>query len=236
MIEAIIGREPGRRRLQIIVGEKTTTIGNDMSVPQDISRRQFRLQMDGETLILTNLKPETTPIYINGLEAVSQPVTLSDRVQIGYDLYGVDIAAVVEAIKKMPKPAVIYSIGHLKKVWEDYQTTKLKMMDNENRKNAVKGLASVVSMAGTIVAIVIPNTRSILIIIAASISIILALMWILPSFKRGSSIQARVEELNKQLKQDYVCPNPDCHHFLGKPYEEIVNIGKCPKCNSRFQE
>ena len=234
MMEAIIGREPNRRRLMITVGGKTTTIGADMSVPQDISRQQFRLMFDNGTITLTNLKPETTPIYINGLETISQVVTATDRLQIGYDLYSVDLAKVIDAIEHMPKPSVIYSIGHLKKVWEDYEATKLKMMDNENRKNAIKGLASVISMAGTIVAIMLPGTRSILVIIAASISIVLALMWIVPSFRRGSSIQARVDELNKQLRRDYVCPN--CHHFLGKPYSEIVQIGKCPKCNSKFQE
>ena len=34
----------------------------------------------------------------------------------------------------------------------------------------------------------------------------------------------------------YVCPNPECRHFLGyQPYKLILQHKKCPWCKSKFQ-
>ena len=237
MTEAIIGRESGRRRLMITMGERSTTIGGDYSVPQTISRQQCLLQIDGDSITVTNLKPEASPIFVNGLEVISKVIGPTDRLQIGKGVYTVDLPCVIDAIKNMPNPDGVYSISHLRTIWETYEADKRKMMENESRKNAIKGLGSVFMMLGAAVSFMLEDVGSAIRIIFVIIALLLTLIWIIPSFKKGTSMQVRMDELNKQMRQKYICPNPECQQSLGlKPYDELLRAHKCPFCKSKFQE
>lgn len=237
MIEAIIGRETPRRRLMITVGERHAAIGNDYSVPQTVSRQQCLLQIDGDNITVTNLKPEASPIFVNGMEVISKVITASDHLQIGKGIYNVDIQQVLDAISKMPNPEGMYSITHLREVWDGYENTKRKMMETESRKNAIKGLGSVFMMLGAAVSFMLEDVGNAIRIVFVVIALALTLVWIIPAFKSGTSMQVRMDELNKQLRQKYICPNPECQQFLGlKSVDELLRARKCPHCKSKFSE
>ena len=52
--------------------------------------------------------------------------------------------------------------------------------------------------------------------------------------KNDTSIED-MEHLNAELQTLYVCPNPDCRHFLGnKPYRVLRQDNGCPYCKCKF--
>ena len=52
--------------------------------------------------------------------------------------------------------------------------------------------------------------------------------------RKGPAKQAKLDEW---FQDEYVCPNPQCHHFLGNQrYDLILRNGCCPWCKSTFKE
>ena len=238
MIEAIIGRESTRRRLSIIVGDQTTTIGNDYSVPQTVSRQQCCLIFDGDKISVTNLKPENTPIFVDGVEVIWKTIDSKSRVQIGHGFYNVDLAKIKEAIDALPQPTAEYSIGHLRQVWDTYNKTKLDMQVRESRKTTLRSLGSVFMMLGGLLAAIMPTGASSgwrITFIGIGLVIMIALL--IPGFRSRSSLAVRRDELDNQLRKDYSCPNPKCKRFFGfTPYDEIRYLNACPRCRCKYHE
>ena len=242
MIEAIIGREHGSNRLVLKVGDKLMPLSAEGVVPKTVSSTHCRLTIDNNgSWQLTNLKA-VLQTYVDGLQVESKTVTTESRVELGADRFVLDMKK-VEAALNSSKPKV-YSLRPLQQVWDDYHQQQLKMQLDEKRKNVNKMLTGVLSPLSMLLFLLplalkmeMPPVVNILRLILASVIALLAVYFFIVAH-RGlkDDIILRMDRLNEDFRGKYVCPNPDCHHFLGnQPYDVIRRTKKCIYCGCKYE-
>lgn len=238
-MELFIGREPETfesvgGRLQITLSNIKRYIGAEKSVPNCVSRQQhckIVIKKDG-SMSLVNLKPNNIT-YVNGLEAVKTTITESDIVELGCNRYKLDLKEVLKAVDDIiPK---VYDISHLKVVWEKYQQDKLDLQIKQSRSAAIQSITGILSMF-SIACGFIPGTEKIRPVLYG-IAIVLAIIFFIYRLRHAGENVIQLKELDDQFRKDYVCPNPDCHHFLGYiPFDELVKQAKsCNVCKCLYE-
>lgn len=243
MIEAIIGREHGSNRLVMsITGGKVVPLSAPGVVPNTVSSKHCQLKVDDDGVwTLVNIK-SALYTYVNGMQIESKRIQPDSRVELGVDHFAVDMPKVKKIVGDLlPK---VYSIKHLQTVWDEYHGTQLKMQLDEKRKNTnrmLTGVLSPISMILFILPMVMntempPIVNALRLILAAAMAL-MALYFYIQS-RRGlkNDIILRMDRLNDEFQQKYLCPNPDCHHFLGnQSYRLLTQHGTCPYCRCKFQ-
>lgn len=237
-MEIILGRESGNNRLHITVDNKEGNLGKAGSVPMSVSRQHCKLTIDAKgNYTLTNLKP-TNITYVNGLQIASKHITPNDHVELGSDRYQLNLKELLEAVKKSGNSngGGEYSISHLQKVWEEYNTAKLNMQIQERRANAISSITGLFSMASIALGFIQGIPTEIRVLLYA-VAIALAVYFFVARYRSSEAMPKRSAEIDKKFHEQYVCPNPDCQKFLGyQPYDDLKkNIG-CPQCKAKYVE
>ncbi len=246
MTELIIGRERGveRPRLAIYYEEKTLYFGKPGSVPNNVSRLKedpdtsirgytiighCRVLIDDKLDITIEDMTDNNFMFINGVECKRRRhVKVDDVVELGPDRYRLALQDIISYITSQK----VYHIGHLKKVYDDYQDTKRKWQERQGKFNAISAIPGVISMSSIALAGA-GVARGPMIIVAVVFSIAFAIVrW---------GIAKSSPEKNRNLEDDfraqYRCPNPSCDRFLGQtPYKELLRNKTCPYCKAKFEE
>lgn len=236
-MEIIIGREAGvqQPRLQINCEGKKFFLGAPGSVGMKVSRQHCRLDVrtDGTIVSITDIT-ENNFMYINGKEFKSKKgICLTDVVELGPEKYKLDIAAVLKLVIGAPT----YHIAPLREVYDNYQKELIDMQVKQGKMGAMSSLPMILSMGSGVLVSIVPGIdpaiRTILIVIAVSLMI----LFIYLRLKSASSNPQRRKELDDDFHKNYVCPNPNCKHFLGtmRP-DELITNKTCPWCKSKFVE
>jgi hypothetical protein len=43
------------------------------------------------------------------------------------------------------------------------------------------------------------------------------------------------DRIDEEFRHRYVCPSPECHHFLGnQPFDVLIQNSRCPYCKAQF--
>lgn len=229
----IIGRESGvvAPRLCIKDGNRTKFIGQPGSVPKTVSRNHCRIEKtnDGK-LRITNISDQNS-VYVNGIDCQSKTIDKNDLVELGTDHYRLDLASVVKVIESVDVPTS-YSIIHLKQIWDNYSQAKLDMQIRERKINALSAIPGVISMISIALSF-IDGFRAVFISVAAICAMVFAII----RLKGAENGPLKQRELEDGFQDDYVCPNPKCHHFLGnRSYKLVLKDGCCPWCKSKYTE
>ena len=125
------------------------------------------------------------------------------------------------------------AIGHLEKVYQDYQQEKLDLQIRQGKLNAISALPGILSMTSIGLAVFLPNARLVMIVIAA----VFALVFAFVRYKNASKVPLKTREIEDRFREKYICPNPVCNHFLGAvPYKELLKNRHCPYCKCKFSE
>lgn len=238
-----IGREPGNARLKLLmqVGGvmKETTIGENNSVNGAVSRCLdagrahccIEVCQDGR-LKLTNMN-ESNLTSVQGRYIESKAFSLQPlpEVILGSENYVLDLNAVLKAAScLLPQD---FDIRPLETVWNDYED-KIKSIKLKREKfSAISSVTGILSTLG-MVCLFIPGLGTFRILFVL-LSLVLAVIFFVYRFKAPERNMKEDEEIKNKLISDYVCPNPNCKHFLGTtPYIILSQNRACPYCKGKW--
>lgn len=249
----LIGREEKQSMLVVSVSgvSKVATLGAIGSVPGSVSRWkngtahcQIAIGLDGG-MIIKNLKdPNVT--YVNGAAIVSKRIDGNSQVELGKDHYTVNIEMVLQAAFKLlpvtpppPPPVKEYSIKHLERVWDDYHEKTIIIAKRRSTTGLITRVPFIFTMGSGLLAGIAAKQEwgAGIEIITIGMSILGALLFLYGLWKSytDKSIEES-EDIKVYFEQQYVCPNPDCQHFLGyKRYTLLTQDKACPYCKCKYK-
>lgn len=249
----LIGKEPGNGRLLIAVkgggSVKTAAIGNSGCVPDSVSRckpaedaAHCKLTIDASgAIILTNLKDRNVT-FVNDREIVSKQVTPDNRIALGKDKYSINLSSILELAEKLISQSSTQnqqrqtevSIKHLKTVWEDYNQ-QLKAIDKRHKNvGLLARVPMVVTSMGAAIIFAFPEIRSYSIVFTL---IALAIMIVGLYLQFTEDPKEKKDRLTLKFQEEYVCPNPECHHFVeNRAYNILRQDKKCRYCGCKYSE
>lgn len=231
-MEIIIGRKKPENQLLFIADKKPYVVKE--YVPQSVSGEHAAITVDSEgNMTLRNLKP-TNFTYVNGQPIESKRIQRGDRIELGMEYYPVPWQ---HLNKVLPRDL---DISHLRYVWQDYEDTKMKMQINNTRFNTIRSSTGIFSMVAIMAGMIAPqlgikNPGAIQIPLYV-LAVVLMITFFIVAFMK-SDFPKRMRELDKEFQHNYVCPNPDCRHFMGNnPYDIISQNKACPYCKQRYSK
>lgn len=248
----LIGKEENQNRLLVgvVVNDRCerAAIGTIGSVPACVSRLRstekahckIAVSESGD-MVITNLNPLNTT-YVDNSEIESKKVNYTSRIELGCDHYPIDLNVVMTAAGKIvdrfcTPPPGIYSIRHLEKVWDDYESG-LEEIQRKQQKKAKNRMLPI--MLGTVSGVASPVLASLLSTTTLAVTLPVTLVCFLLYFKmyreKDTSIEER-KELQRKFYSTYVCPNPECKHFLqNQPYIVLRQNKKCAYCGCKITD
>lgn len=245
----LIGREPEKGRLLIAVntgsGTKTGAIGAPGSVSMGVSRcipaqgkAHCKIDIDNNGNIrIANIKEENIT-YVNGTEVFAKTVKENCTIALGRDKYTVEMKAILDCAKKI-LIGETFSIDHLEKVWNDYHRKSVHLQLSQKKQNIIKGLYLPCTLISTLIGIFAKELgldKSISDALSYSMYGIAAFFLFYGLYKSitDKSITMK-EKLNDWLMDNYVCPNPECGHFMGnQPFKVLKQNKNCPHCKCKY--
>ena len=232
MTELIVGRESGVDYPRLVVEKegKVSYFGKAGSVPKSVSRRHCRIVIADNSRITLEDITSNNFLFINGVECKRKDnVSIDDTIELGPEKYRLDL----EQLTKSLSANQAYNISALKEVYDKYQKEKFDMQVNQGKMNALSSLPGILSMGSVATAFLIPSLRAPMSIAAAVFAILFAFF----RFKNASQQPLKTKKTEEDFRENYVCPNPSCRHFLGStPYKELIKGKACPYCKSKFSE
>lgn len=245
----LVGREPDKARLLVSVminGEyKTAFTGGAGTVPQCVSRSyagqnkgHCRIDVDASgQMTLVNVNPSNFT-FVDGVGIQTKHITEKSAITLGSEHYALNIGDVIDVAKKIvskvaPPPKPEFSIAHLEKVWEDYHSWELQEQKTQRRNNAIASCGGIFSLLAIVVSFVgvSDGVRYTL----YGCAIVVAVFSIAVRFL-DRSIEKR-EAKKGEFQRYYVCPNPECRHFLGYIDFSILRQNKgCGYCRCKYKQ
>lgn len=260
----LVGKEPGNGRLLVgIAGmSKTIALGSVNSVPSCVSRLmngighcKIDVGYDGK-MTITNMK-EPNVTFVNGAMILSKRIDQYSRVELGKEHFAIDVHLVLKAAEKIVSVVITgdgekrqplqplkktYSIGHLKPVWNSYDQSIVALQIEQQQKSNQQRLTGILSQLGMLCVIIpsvlpqvpIPDFLRVLLVVGA---IGMSVYLYIKGKKPEDSFIVKKKRLDEDFEHDYVCPNPDCHHFLdNRKYSLLLQDGQCRYCKCKYVE
>lgn len=246
----LIGREPNLRRLLICITingtTKTLTVGGMGTVPNTVSRcmpqerkAHCGLEIDENgTMILSNINPQNIT-FVNSHEILSKRITADCRIALGKDQFVVDLNAILKEVNKirqsLPKDPGVFYTNELEKVWNTYQRETRDIIDKQNKINTIRSATGIFSMMGILSAVLLPGDIRVYGYVFTAVALVITIYAFVKTAK-NRSIDER-DEATQKFQRNYVCPNPDCKHFLGNmPYEILIQDKSCRYCRCHWKQ
>lgn len=230
-MDIIIGREEhtSEPRLRLIVDGKEKFIATTTKVPKSVSRRHCELSVNGEEIVIKNMKEGVNPIYVNGQEVERKKIKREDKIQLGKDMYSVDTSAILAALDGGDGGI---DISCLEKVWNDYQNAKMQIQIRERKLNAVSRFSGVITSVGILCAIIpaLANVR----VLSICVTIISGCVLSFIAFRDSTETPKKLQELADKFQDDYACPK--CGKSFGNlRYKDLAKYVACPGCKVKFK-
>lgn len=242
-MELLIGRESQSNQLIIVADGNPYRLDVGGNVPHSVSRYNVkdgtahcRIIIGTGNMRVENLN-ELNVTYVNGIEVESSKISISSIIELGKDQYRINLPKMLKLIGYQPT----FSTKHLRRVWERYDKSLLRLQLEEKKKQnqqKLQGILSQVSMLCVIIPSVIPSIpipswlRCVLVAGALGMGI----YFYLKGNQTDDTFIIKKRELDNQFKEDYICPNPKCKEFLNfTPYESIKSRKKCIRCGCNYQ-
>lgn len=235
-MKIIIGREEQGSRLHLVaMNEQGQTVkdichGQQQSVNQSVSRQHLSLTLnDDGTFTLENLKMQNIT-FVNGTQVNRTIVTQNDRIELGHERYLFDWAAVKPLLPK------IADAKPLKAVFDEYEQETAKINKQQQVFNAMRGGTSILTMGAIAVGFIFGRDGgfSTVTAILYGLALFASLFFTVKSFLDASKLPAKRKRITDDFRQNCVCPNEECRHYLGN-YQFYENLPKkCPYCQTQF--
>lgn len=228
--------------MELIIGKQ----GNQHLpiVDEYVSRKHCKLTANGDgSYTLENLSQNGT--FVDGRKIVKTKVTKETVIQLGPN-FKVKVSDLINSSpsnsggNNISNDTKAYSIKPLKKVWENYDR-KLTAIQQSQKSTALLRSASPMFTigSGAIAGLAKGMGWGDQIFSLTIILTVIGLGLMIYSFWKGfkdNSIDERKEAV-KYLQDHYLCPNPDCKHFVGmKDYNILRQDKNCPYCKCKYTE
>lgn len=260
-ITILIGKEFGpSRRLQIAVTGAGQTrvgfLGNSGSVPSSVShcrpdsgQAHCKIAEDsGGRLLLTNLKDKNVT-FVNDIEIVSKIINRKSNVTLGIDKYPLDIGKVLDLAERLismsgasaitHKP--VFSILPLKEVWETYENEDFNLKKRQKNLGIIRSLYMPCVILSSLLGFLTKYlgmddvSSKVLSYILYAVAVVFLFYGLFKTITDKSLEEAKI--IKEKFQSKYLCPNPDCRHFMGQqPYSILRQSHSCPYCKCRFIE
>ena len=203
-----------------------------------VSRQHCKLTCnDDGTYILENLSSVGT--LVDGVPVIRTTVSLDSKVTLGSsftrtlrELLGDKTKVKPEEKNEESKNDKIceYSITHLEKIWEDFNSSNLLMAEKQRKINLVRAGLGIFTMCA------MPT-----IFFLGPIGYVLTGIGVVGnafSFigMKNSETLAQRQQRQEMFEDSWICPNPDCGRNLpAKNYRTLIrNHNACPYCKCKY--
>lgn len=255
----LIGREPGKGRLLVSISvngqTKNAAIGEPDSVPPCVSRCKpeenrahckLLISENGDMSISNMNRNNVT--YVSGREIVSKKIASDANVSLGKDMYPVNIGQIMTIVEKITQNETSsvsqkdgFSIRHLEKVWNTYHDDMFNLQKRQKNLALIKGFYMPLTILSSIVGIAAKHiglNQEVASTISFVMYAIAALILFYGLYRSiaDKSLEEK-EQISGKFMKEYVCPNPECRHFMGnQPYKILKQNTSCPYCKCKFTE
>lgn len=216
-----------------------------------VSRKHCKVIDNGDgTYIIENLSPAGTKV--DGVDIIRTTAHLHSRLQLGQrfcttliELIGLprstdesrqsNRSRSAEQSKQSStsgQEAKTFNISHLRRVWDDYSNTNIKMADYQRKTNLIRTGLGVFTMCA------MPT-----IFFFGPVGYALTGIGVLGNIYSFVGMRNSETAEERQRRQDafddsWICPNPECgHSLLAKNYKLLVrNYQSCPYCKCKYVE
>lgn len=190
--------------------------------------------VDGKQILKTKVTPDTY-IKLSGTTTVK----VADLLPIPQKPVTPPPAPTPSAANK-PKEVPTYSIRHLEKIWKDYHDKQLEIKNRQRSINQLRSASPIFTIGSGAIATMAKTMGWDEGIFTFTIVLtIVGLVLMVYSFVKGyndNSIEEQ-EKATEDFQHRYVCPNPECRHFMGnQPYRLIRQNKTCTWCKCKYTE
>ena len=232
--------------MTIIVGRGRSKATQRIEISDPtVSREHCWLTDNGDgTYTLQNKSPQGT--FVDGRQVIKTQVTpdtyikLSDTTTLKVsDLLPLPKSTAQQQPKQPATPAQKqvpeFSIRGLEAVWDKYEHEKEALAEKQQKIGLLVRVPMLfTALAGILSAVLPPDFRPFTIILTVISALIMVYGFVQ---QKSFNYQNEMNRLNKRMMDDYVCPNPDCHHFLGlQDYKVLRTDKKCRYCGCKFTD
>lgn len=238
--------------MTIIVGRGRSKATQRIEITDPtVSREHCWLTDNGDgTWTLQNKSAQGT--FVDGKQVLKTKVTKDTYIKLS-DTTTVKVADLLPIPQKVvspPKPASptnnkpqevpTYSIKHLKYVWEEYHNKQMEIKNNQRSINLLRSASPMFTIgSGAIATMAKTMGWGDGIFTITIMMTIVGLVLMVYSFVKGyndKSIEEQ-EKANEDFQNKYVCPNPECRHFMGNQAYRIIRQNKtCAYCKCKYVE
>ena len=178
---------------------------------------------------------------------MSKKIKSNANIQLGKDRYSVNVNTIIETASKIvasvcpppPPPAEEYSIKPLKIVWDNYHDESIKLKKRGQELGAAQSFTPILTLGSTAISAIAAPLGFANVCFVTIPLIIVGVILMIRNYNRrknDTSIEDG-ERLLEEFQHKYVCPNPECKHFLGmQSYIVLRQTKKCPWCGCRYTE
>jgi len=215
--EIIIGRQVEKGNYQI--DEQYKLVG----------RRHARLIRKPEGFYIEDLD-SANGTFVNSKSVKVKKIVSSDKVMLGgQNYYELNLA---KAMKMLPMSDQEFQAAfqNLKKVYDHYQKTKVKIQKESQGMMMIK--RSIPMALPGIAMMFLKNFPALQIFggVLSAVAMVICSIWASKSMAKTPEL---INNLREQFLMDYVCPN--CGQDFGeRPWENIKRQGKCKACGREF--
>ena len=228
--------------MEIIVGRGRSFATQRVEIDDpEVSRMHCVLTDNGDgSYTLENKSPNGT--YVDGLKVLKTRVTKDTVIRLSKNT-AYSVAELLPLPQSSPKPSPepeSFSIKPLEAVWDEYHDKMLEIQLRQRNINMLRGASPIFTLGSGAIAGVAKSMEwgdvvFGITIVMTVIGLLLMVYCFVVSFK-DKSIEKR-EAATDEFTQKYVCPNPDCKHFMGNQSYKVLRQSKtCPWCKCKLKE
>lgn len=230
--------------MEILIGKQ----GNQRMPITDeyVSRKHCKLTSNADgSFTLENLSQNGT--FVQGRKIIKTKVNSDTVIQLGPN-YKIKVADLLpqktSATNNSTSPSSTstneYSLKPLKKVWEEYDNRMTTIQQEQKTTTLLRSASPMFTLgSGAIAGLARGLGWGDEIFGLTVIMTVIGLILMVYSFWKGykdNSIDER-KEATKYLQDHYLCPNPDCRHFVGmKDYNILRQDKNCPYCKCKYTD
>ena len=136
-----------------------------------------------------------------------------------------------------PENVPTFSIDHLKAVYDEFHDKQMEIKYRQRNLNLLRGVAPIFTISSGAVSRI--SGVSPIVTDATTVLFFVGLAVTIYAFYMAYSDKSidELDKLTEEFQYKYVCPNPQCRHFLGmKPYSLLKQDNGCVYCKCRFEK
>ena len=217
--------------MEVIVGKQ----GNQRIPITDefVSRKHCKITSNGDgTYTIENMSQNGT--FVDGRKILKTKVSADTVIQLGPN-FAIKVSELLPVTRTDNNPTTSkeYSLKPLEEVWLDYHDSLLDLQSKQHKLGLLIRIPMFFTVGGGVLTAVIGNDLR---FIALGFGILGLLSMIYGFIKSKNFVFAEEKDkLDRVFIEKYVCPNPECHHFLGfTPYNILCQDKTCRYCHCKY--